>query len=916
MTEAELLCTRTVDGVTWLAGTGNNTNPDIVFVASNPSEGEVANKRPFTSSKLGQMNILFSTLGMDASRCFMTYAVKYATYKGKAPKAGELTQFRPVLKAELDMLKPKVIVPMGTAALKSLLTKGYSMGDFKGAPIEHEDYPYATIVPIWDPGYLYVNPQMRDEFIGDLNKVFKVADGGKITTRADVEYEVVTDTARAEEIFVELSREVPDIIMIDIETKGRHWKDFDDNGGYMRTLQLGCSMAKNYVFKFYPCATDEAPVDRSVHYPDCCHVGVVAQMLEAYLRHVPVSVGGQNLRFDGHWLLNYGVDVRPNFIYDTMLAEHLIDNTRLVGLTELTLRYTSIGKYDCELMQWKHDNPKQINDKEGYARIPDEILFPYAAADVVAPRLVMEAQIPNMAPYVAPRGHDRQYPSLFQSVVDTEVDLYEVEREGMFIDRGQRLAEITKAYNDKMREMEAAILHAVATATQVTEFNLRSTKQMSKLLFAPKGEGGLGLTPIKSTGKGQLQKSWEWVMKQTPEVRKHFSPSTDGQTLELLEHEHPIVKQILAFRRVNQICLFLPEDGKTGIPGNIWRDDKIHPSFGQTTDTGRFKSREPNCQNWTKQAESFLADIYGGKEKTPASMRSIVKPPDGWMLIEGDFSQAELFVLAYLSGDQAMITALTTPGVDMHTKTAIGSFGLKRLHADGSLMEEKRAIEIATRDLGEFEEMEKGFTYIAQDGQVMNHSEFKSSVRVAAKSINFGIPYGRGAAAIATQIEAATNKPTPVEKIQTALDEWKRLFHRAWAFMTKCHQEVVNQGYVESPWGRRRYFPEKPEEWMVAANQREGGNFPIQSTIADTMRLAMTRVIERRKELGLQFRVVNQIHDALILMAPIEERQETIKALIEGMSGIQIPMPEGVSLELKVDIDEYSRWGEKYKEAA
>jgi DNA polymerase I-like protein with 3'-5' exonuclease and polymerase domains len=131
--------------------------------------------------------------------------------------------------------------------------------------------------------------------------------------------------------------------------------------------------------------------------------------------------------------------------------------------------------------------------------------------------------------------------------------------------------------------------------------------------------------------------------------------------------------------------------------------------------------------------------------------------------------------------------------------------------------------------------------------------------------------------------------------------------------MTKCHREVVTQGYVESPWGRRRYFPKKPEEWMVAANQREGGNFPIQSTIADTMRLAMSRVMRQRTEEGLQFKVVNQIHDALILMTPTTEREQAKKALITGMSGIKIPMPSGVSLELGVDIDEYSRWGEKLK---
>lgn len=916
LTPAELLCTRTVDGETWLAGIGNSTNPDIVFVACNPSEDEVQNKLPFAGRKLGVLNKSLSTNGLDTQRCYMTYAVKHSTYKGKKPSAGELRDFRPYLKAELEYLKPKVIVPMGTQALKALLTKGYTLSDFKGAPIESEEYPYATIVPIWDPGYLYVNPQCQSEFDADLAKIFGLADGQAISVRADVQYEVVTSDERAAEIFKKLAMNPPEIIMADNETCGLSWLDFYDNGGYVRTMQLGCSVEENYVFKFYPAQTEEFRVDRAVHYEGCCNIANVMNMFQGFLEFTKCPIGGQNLRFDGHWLLNYGVDVRPYFAYDTLLAEHLIDNTRLRSLTELTLRYTSLGKYDCELMQWKKEHPKLISEELGYSMIPDEILFPYAAADVVAPQLIMQQQIPHLGPYVSPRGHKGQYPSLLRCVLQTEVDLYEVEREGMPIDTEDRLPKVIKAYNDKRREMEAALLQAISQVTGEQEFNLRSTPQMQRLLYNSPAEGGLGLTPVKSTGKGQLCKPWEWVMKQTPEVQKNFNPSADGETLQLLEEKHPIVRQLLAFRRIDQICKFLPESDDSGIPGNIWSDGKIHPVFQQTTDTGRFKSEKPNCQNWTKAAESFLVEIYGGREKVPESMRSVVKPPDGWMLIEGDYKQAELFVLAYLSGDEVMIQTLTTPGMDMHTKTAIDSFGLKRLYQDGTPVIEAEILALAARDLKEFEELEKTFRYVTPDGKNLSHGEFKNSTRVAAKSINFGIPYGRGAAAIATKIEADTGVPTPVQEIQVGLDGWKQTYAKAWAYMVQCHRDVVEQGYVESPWGRRRYFHEKPEEWMVAANQREGGNFPIQSTIADTMRLAMTRVLRRRNELGLRFKCVNQIHDALILMAPVEEKQATIDALTWGMSGIHIPMPNGSSLELGVDIDLYERWGEKMKEAA
>lgn len=911
---SELFSTHTKDGDVWLAGTGNRQNPDIVFIADNPTEAEVAAKRPFSGRSIGMLNVMLQTMQLDVSRCYFTYAVKFSTYKDRKLKAGEISKCRDFVRQELKALNPKVIVPMGTDALKAICTKGYSLSEFRGQPIELPDFPNAKIFPIWSSGYLYINPQMTGEYQKDLCNAFALARGKEVSTRANVSYELVTDTKRAAEIFCELIDNPPDDIMfVDLEGNSLTWLRPDS---YVRTLQLGCGVDRNYVFKFYPVDSDEYPIDKSIHYQGCCNITDVMAMFRQYLEYTRCPLGGQNLRFDGHFLMNYGVDVRPYFRYDTMLAEHLINNTGLFSLTDMTLKYTTLGKYDGELLQWKHDNRDQVSDVLGYSRIPDEILFPYAAADVVAPRIIMEKQLPQLGPYLRNRGHEGQYPSLLESIIQTDIDLYEIEREGMPIDVSERLPVLTRIYNDKRREMEASLLQTIANTTGRTEVNLRSTDQVQSLLFTSPSEGGLGLVPLFSTGQGKMKKSWEWVMRQTPEVQKNFNPSTDKMTLELLSEKHPIVKQLLDFRRVDQVCkTFLPEDGDGGIPGNIWGDGKIHPVFRQLTETGRFRTSDPNCQNWSKSAESFMVEIFGGKDKVPKSIRSVVKPPEGWMLIEADFSQAELFVLAYVSGDENMIAALTTPGIDLHTKTAVGSFGMFRHLPDGTEVTEAMAKSWAGSNKAEYEKLESTFLYRTSTGKVLTHSEFKDSIRVAAKAINFGIPYGRGAAAIATQIEAWTGNPVNVQDIQNALDGWKRTYSKAWAYMVKCHNDVVQQGYVESPWGRRRYFPEKPEEWMVAANQREGGNFPIQSTIADTMRLAMSRVLRIRDEERLQFKVVNQIHDALIAMVPIEEKNKCIDALRRGMSGIKIPMPNNISLELGVDIEMYARWGEKLKAA-
>lgn len=214
-------------------------------------------------------------------------------------------------------------------------------------------------------------------------------------------------------------------------------------------------------------------------------------------------------------------------------------------------------------------------------------------------------------------------------------------------------------------------------------------------------------------------------------------------------------------------------------------------------------------------------------------LRTIVAPPKGWMMMEGDFKQAELFTLANISGDPDMIRLLTTPGLDLHDHAAINSFKLRMLDENDSEVSEDDLIRLASKIGAESEEFEhymKTMRYLQVNGEILSRSAFKSGIRVAAKSISFGVPYGRSGRAIAIAIKAETGMPTPLKELEVQcnqmVDAWKtETFPVAWQYLVKCQQAVYDPGYVENPWGFRKTFHVRPGE-IRRDLEREAGNFP------------------------------------------------------------------------------------------
>jgi DNA polymerase-1 len=337
------------------------------------------------------------------------------------------------------------------------------------------------------------------------------------------------------------------------------------------------------------------------------------------------------------------------------------------------------------------------------------------------------------------------------------------------------------------------------------QFNLNSPKQLGGILFEK-----LGLP----TGKKTKTKS---------------GYSTNAEVLESLAGKHPIIPLILEYRKVAKLKSTYVE----GLLKVVGADGRIHTSFQQTlTRTGRISSTEPNLQNIPIRTEM-------GSE-----LRRFFRAGEGSILLDADYSQIELRVLAHIAHDQNMIDAFKS-GADIHRITASQVF-----------------------------DMPPDFVTPA--------------MRRNAKAVNFGIVYGIGAYSLAGDIHVSVAEAD--QYIKSYLETYKGVRQ----YMEETIKFATENGYVTTLFGRRRYLPELASSNRVNREfgKRVAMNTPIQGTAADIIKIAMVRVYERLKKEGLAARLILQVHDELIVECPLPEADRAAALLREEMeSAVSLSVP-------------------------
>lgn len=745
-----------VEGARWIPGKGPKP-ARLLVVGQNPGGDELLKGEVFVGPSGQLLDSAFLRAGLLGIPTYTTNAVKHGTFGNETPKLQEIRAGQNCLLHEVDEVNPEVILILGACALEAVAgrlpgNKPYKLAEQRGEFFTCERFTNIRLFTTWHPAYILRQPEHEGEWLADLQKVSRFLKSGQTADRQTIAFETLESAAQVGQWLLAGLKENDGngLLCLDSEWQGERP---DAPGAYLRTLQLCFANGRTAVIRFYPTATPEQPVAPEKRYPGCAVIADVLAALGDYLR-AGGRVFGQNLSADGFWLLHHGLDLRPYTTYDTMLAEHIIDNRGPFNLTDLTLKYApELGRYDRWLQDWVNHNPELVVG--GYGSVPEEFLFPYGAGDVQAPWKIARQQMPLLEQAGAMRrtGLRQEYPSLFEIELGMSLQLYELHLAGLKIDR-QRLQELTTLFNHKRDTLRIQV-GQLAAQNGFPDFNPNSHQQKIKLIYGAKSEGGLALLPIKSTGK--RSKAWDWVQNQHPDVRAHYRPALDGETLDTLSGTHPLVDALIGYQRIATICKnFLRDDEDGGIPGNLHPDGKLHADFGQLTDTGRLRSARPNVQNWPKASEGELRVIFKEERKQleqagklepkefwPPSIRSIVVAESGCILLEADYKQAELFVLAGLAMDDVMLDALQTPGKDLHDMTTIQSFRIQVLMPDGTPYDEAKMLALAKRDLPAFEKLQKELVYVDARGHPMSRAVFKDTIRVSGKSINFGQGFGR-----------------------------------------------------------------------------------------------------------------------------------------------------------------------------
>lgn len=395
-------------------------------------------------------------------------------------------------------------------------------------------------------------------------------------------------------------------------------------------------------------------------------------------------------------------------------------------------------------------------------------------------------------------GMEQLYREIEMPLVYT---LFDMERAGVLVDAGA-LKEYGTALQGKIVELEQEIYQDAGE-----EFNINSPKQLGVILFEK-----LQMPYGKKTKTGY---------------------STAADVLEKLAPEYPLVSKILEYRQLTK----LKSTYADGLANYIEEDGRIHSNFNQTiTATGRISSTEPNLQNIPIRMEL-------GRQ-----IRKVFIPKEGCVLIDADYSQIELRVLAHMSGDENLIAAYRE-AQDIHRMTASQVFHVP------------------------FEEV-------------------TPLQRRNAKAVNFGIVYGISSFGLSQDLSITRKEAS--EYIERYFETYPGIKE----FLDKLVEDGKKQGYVTTMFGRRRPVPELSSSNFMQRSfgERVAMNSPIQGTAADIIKIAMIRVNEGLKSHGLKSRLILQVHDELLIEA-WEEEVAQVEALLEK------EMEQAADLAVKLEID-------------
>ena len=525
--------------------------------------------------------------------------------------------------------------------------------------------------------------------------------------------------------------------------------------------------------------------------------------LKEFFGDSEISKVGYDIKEDIIAVSEYGIDAPESpfraMTFDVMLAAYILDPTQSsYPIDTLCTKYLS-AYLDCDDSA---DGGEQLSMLDVIEPSSDKTQL------IINRVYAIERLAEKMADEIEKNGQHYLY-------YDVELPLTEVlarlQLRGMYVDRDE-LTDFGRMLDDRINLLCDEIYSLAGE-----EFNINSPKQLGVILFEK-----LELPFGKKNKSGGY--------------------STNAEILEKLRDKHEIVEKVLEYRQLAK----LKSTYVTGLSSVVNpKTGRIHSHFNQTvTNTGRLSSTEPNLQNIPVRTPL-------GRE----IRKMFIAEKDGWTLIDADYSQIELRVLAHIADDSAMKQAFLD-NEDIHTQTAATVF--------------KTPVD-----------------------------EVTPLMRSRAKAVNFGIVYGIGAFSLAKDIG------TSRAEAQQYIDEYLAHYGNVALYMNQVIESAKECGYITTVLGRRRYIPElsASSHQLRMFGERVAMNAPIQGSAADIIKLAMVNVDRRLAESGLSARLVLQVHDELIVESPESEKDAAAAILKEEMEKAY-----KLSVPLIVDMNSGKSW--------
>lgn len=784
----------------------NDGEGDIVFLGEAPGREEDNSGVPFVGKSGEFLRGAVEALGIPKERIRFTNVVRCRPPENKTPSKKQIKTCSVHLEEEFKRLPPKVIVPLGNVALAGLKQLGILGFEGKitalhGKILEGEN---ALVLPMFHPAYILRNPQNVTLYNDSFEALGKLLNDGHKKTSIDYHYS--SDIEELKTVVSIIQEGESPLVAYDIETSCLHPKM---PGAKFVSFALCWEHGVSYGFYLTPETYDEA----------------LSILHDHVLENPKIKKIIHHAKFELLWSMSLGRTILN--MADTMLMHwHLDERKGTHGLGVLASSFTDMGFYENDLESYKSKHPEANPDKaftneEGekvygsYANIPKDVLMPYNCADTDAAFRLYKAFLPRLNEKQLWVYENVQIPSCYPFA--------KMEFGGARID-WQYLETLSENILGKIAKIEREVfsfpeVKAFKEKLEESgkEFKFNSVPQTRDLLFKE-----LRLTPLYLTEKGE--------------------PATDQDVLEYFGKQNPMIA-LLAKRRL------LAQRHSTFVVGARKKrlGDHLHTSYGLVhTETGRPNSSGPNLQNIPRE------EIY----------RMMYVPDDeGSLLVQADYSQIELRIMALKSGDNNLLDYFRQ-GADVHRMIA------SRIH--------KKPPE-----------------------------EISKEERVLAKRTVFGLCYGQGAQGLAEELGIS------LRESEDFLGKFFKEFPAVKKWMEGTRKRAIQKGEVETIFGRIRRLADamlsNDRDPAKARALRQAVNAPIQGTATDVVVYKLSELsqfIEREK---LKTRMILTVHDSINFSVPLEEINFFIPAARAILEDFRVF--EWAKIPLLVDFEVGTSWG-------